>query len=311
MNFIGKMFFGCAALLGLCIISCSENEQSDNSVANVTPVKAAREIVFGIYTADKASTTVAEFAPVIEWLETELKERTGEAVRIRMRVSNQYLEGIGDLAEGRAHFSRLGPASYILAVDENPGLEILAMESEEGDRNFKGVFAIHSDSELKSLQDLKGKSFAFGDPLSTIGRYLSQEQLLKAGIKGGDLAKYSFLGRHDTVGMAVAAGDYDAGALKISSYEKLVKAGQPLKKLADFDNITKPWVYHPDLDPAIALALREAMLEIKAEDAVKIGVDGFLEANPDFYLPIRDAMEISKNFDESSNDSISSAETKP
>ena len=48
------------------------------------------------------------------------------------------------------------------------------------------------------------KSFAFGNELSTIGRYLAQQYLMQHGIHEKDLSHYKYLGRHDRVGTAVA-----------------------------------------------------------------------------------------------------------
>jgi len=188
MNFFKNIQNGSICLFGLLIVGCSQTEESYDSVSDAK--SEHRELVFAIYTADKASSTVKEFAPVIDWLEEEMSERLGEKVKVRMQVSDQYLEAIGDITEGRADFSRLGPASYVLAVQDDPGLGLLAMEAKDGERTFKGIFAIHKDSEIKSLKELKGRSFAFGDPLSTIGRYLCQAELLKMGIKDKDLSKF-------------------------------------------------------------------------------------------------------------------------
>ncbi len=278
----------------LLISGCIETEE--NEISEAKAATEVRSLVFAIYTADKASSTVKEFAPVIAWLEEDISKRLGETIKIRMQVSDQYLKAIGDLVEGRADFSRLGPASYIKAFEDNPELDLLAMESKNGERFLKGIFAVHKDSQIDSLKEVKGRSFAFGDPLSTIGRYLCQAELLKVGISDKDLSYYEFLGRHDTVGMAVAAKDFDVGALKSSSFRKLMESGEPLRKLADFDSVTKPWVSHPDLDPEVRDALRAAMLEITDEDAEKIGLDGFLKAKDEYYEPIRRSMAESEGF---------------
>lgn len=168
-----------------------------------------------------------------------------------------------------------------------------------GERNFKGVIAIHADSDLQTLADLKGKRFAFGSPLSTIGRYLSQSYLMDAGIYAKDLASFEFLDRHDVVGMAVAAGEFDAGALKSSTFNKLVESGSPLRKLYEFDNVTKPWVVHPGLDPEVRAAMRKVMLEITPQDAARIGVDGFLPSGHEYYIETGEAMERANAFDPS------------
>ena len=210
-----------------------------------------------------------------------------------MRVSAEYEDGIEILTKGKVDFSRLGPASYITAKEENPDLELLAMESKKGSRIFNGIIAIRNDSGVKSLEDLKGTSFAFGDPLSTIGRYLSQSELLKAGLKGTDFSKFEYLGRHDTVGMAVVAGEYTAGALKESTFDDLVEDGSPLKALKKFNNVTKPWVARSSLDRETFDALRTSLLELVGSSISK---DGFLPASDADYDIVREAMKLSQSF---------------
>ncbi|MEC5126079.1 PhnD/SsuA/transferrin family substrate-binding protein [Verrucomicrobiales bacterium BCK34] len=279
-------------------VACSDsgtNGEQGKTAADVSS-EAATRVVFGVYTADKASDVVKEFAPAISWLEKTVSESLGRPVDIQMKIANSYLAGISDIAIGEVHFSRLGPASYIHAMDENSDLEILAMESKKGKRSFKGLIVVHEDSEIQSIEELKGKSFAFGSPLSTIGRYLSQDILISKGIHSADLSQHAFLGRHDSVGMAVAAKAFDAGALKSSSFDALIEEGYPLRTLVAFDNVTKPWIAHPDLDPEVAEALKRAMLEITPEQADEIGIDGFVESGPQYYEETGAAMIRSKQF---------------
>ncbi|MDF1741913.1 MAG: PhnD/SsuA/transferrin family substrate-binding protein [Verrucomicrobiales bacterium] len=280
------------------LIACSDSETrgEQSKTAADASLEAPTRVVFGVYTADKASDVVKEFAPAIGWLERTVSESLGRPVDIQMKIANSYLAGISDIAVGEVHFSRLGPASYIHAMDENSDLEILAMESKNGERSFKGLIVVHRDSEIQSIEELRGKSFAFGSPLSTIGRYLSQDILISNGIYSSDLSQHAFLGRHDSVGMAVAAKAFDAGALKSSSFKALVEEGYPLKTLVAFDNVTKPWIAHPSLDSEVAAAIKRAMLEITPEQALEIGIDGFVESGPQFYEETGAAMIRSEQF---------------
>ena len=289
------------ALLAVFSFGCSDSAESASAGASLPDPGASDSatIVFGIYTADKASCVVKEFAPAVEWLESSVSASLGKPVTIRMKIANDYGTGISDITSGKAHISRVGAASYVHAVAENPNIDILAMESKGGARTFKGMIAVHKDSDIQTVADLRGRSLAFGSPLSTIGRYLSQDLLLVEGISAKDLSHYAFLNRHDTVGMAVAAKDFDAGALKSGSFKTLVAAGQPLRKLVDFDAVTKPWIAHESLRPDIRQALVEAMLNISPEDAELIGIDGFLESGPEYYEETRIAMERAENFDPS------------
>ncbi len=254
-------------------------------------------LTFGAYTADKPTATVLKYKPFLDFLAQRMSERLQEPVSIRMKVARTYADGIEQLATGVADFSRFGPASYVAVKGQNPGIQIVTMESKKGQKRFKGVIVVHQDSSYQSLSDLEGQSFAFGDALSTIGRYLAQAHLLEAGISSDNLSDFEFLGRHDLVGEAVGSGRFQAGALKESTFKKLVKKGVPIRVLFEFENVTKPWLAHPDIAPHVLDAMRQVMLASENEDIVrKIAKNGFLEGADADYDFVRDAMEKSLNF---------------
>ncbi len=217
-------------------------------------------LVFGIYAADKPTATLKKIRPRLQALERALAARG--PVALRVRIAPTYEKGLDDLLQGKVDFARLGPASYLEAKRRDPGIRILALESHDGRKRFNGVIAVRQDSGIRTVADLKGRSFAFGNRRSTIGRYLAQAYLLGHGIRADDLAAYDYLGRHDKVGWAVATGRFDAGALKEPTFRKLVQAGAPLQVLATFPNVTKPWVAASRLDEATFQRLRAAMLAL-------------------------------------------------
>ncbi|MFV1441595.1 PhnD/SsuA/transferrin family substrate-binding protein [Phaeobacter sp. JH20_36] len=268
-------------------------------MALLAPMTARAEITltFGTYAADKPTVTVKKYRPFLTFLSNRLGEVLGEKVVIRMTVAKEYQEGIDQLANGEVDFARFGPASYVHVMKQNPDIRIVAMESKKGRKRFKGVIVVHRDSTITQLSDLAGLSFAFGDELSTIGRYLAQSQLLEAGIDSGDLHTYEYLGRHDLVGEAVGAGKFTAGALKESTYKKLIAKGVPIRILASFDNVTKPWLASSTLSEEVLLAMREIMLSSENEEIVRrVSKNGFLQGADSDYDLIRDAMEQSQAF---------------
>ena len=166
---------------------------------------------FGVYSSNKPSAMVRTFKPSLNALENIMADKLGRDVDIRMQIAKDYDQGLNDLVSGKVDFSRFGPASYIEAKRSNDDIEILAMESKNSQKVFYGIIAVHENSDIKSVEDLRGRSFAFGDESSTIGRYLSQLYLENNDIRAEDLKSYKYLGRHDLVGTAVGAGDFDAG----------------------------------------------------------------------------------------------------
>jgi len=246
---------------------------------------------FGVYTSDKPSAVVKQFRSILNAIESGMSQRLGEQVKIKMQVASTYEIGIQDIVTGTVDFSRFGPASYITATRRNPKLTILAMESKKGEKRFNGVICVAKNSPIQTIKNLKGRSFAFGNKLSTIGRYLSQLYLFEHGIKASDLSSYEYLGRHDRVGTAVAIGKFDAGALKESTFKKLINKGKPLRALVTFPNVTKPWIARSGLNKKISHALKETLLSIKDPKVLKfLKKDGFLPGSDTDYHIIRKAM---------------------
>lgn len=263
------------------------------------PIQALADITltFGTYAADKPTETVRKYRPFLSFLADRMSERLGERVTIKMQIAKEYEEGIRQLAEGEVDFARFGPASYVMAKAANPDIRIIAMESKKGEKRFKGVIVVHRDSPVQTLSELSGLTFAFGDELSTIGRYLAQSHLLEAGISSEDLHSFAYLGRHDLVGEAVGAGKFVAGALKESTYKKLLAKGVPIRVLMSFDNVTKPWLASSDLDEEVLAAMRDVMLSSQNEEIVRrVAKNGFLAGEDTDYDLIRNAMEQSRSF---------------
>jgi len=212
-----------------------------------------------------------------------------------MEIFRTYEEGIDAIAKGSVDFVRFGPASYITAQNRNQNIELLAMEVDE-DRGkwFDGVIVVRKDSKIQTLSDLHGCKFAFGDKNSTIGRYLVQDILAKAGIYAHHLKKYAYLGSHDAVAEAVIEGKFDAGAVKESTYERYKK---DLRKIAIFSNVTKPWIARAGLSRTVCASLQRVLLNIQDPNSLKpIKVGGFAEPDDEAYDYVRDRMEWSKAF---------------
>jgi len=252
-------------------------------------------LTFGIYQSDKATEMYRKFTPIIEVIQNDVERRLGRTTDIQMQIFKTYEDGIEGLATGKVDFVRFGPAPYILAKRKNAALELLAMELEDGKKQFNGCIVVPRESKIREIADLRGKSFAFGDRNSTIGRFLVQEHLLTAGIHASDLSRYEYLERHDKVAAAVLAGDFDAGSVKESNLEE--SKGQ-LRAVKTFQNVTKPWVARAALDPNVAGALRSALLELKDAGALKtLKVSGFAIASDAEYRPVQASMLAAEAFE--------------
>ena len=255
----------------------------------------AETITFGVYTSDKPTAMYRKFMPILDYLEDRLG-RDGLNVSIKIKIYPSYSTALDAIVNAEVDFARFGPASYILAKERNRDIRLLAMEHKKNQKRFYGIFIVPESSAITSLAEIKGKSFAFGDKNSTIGRYLSQAQLVKAGVHATDLAGYAYLGRHDKVALAVAAGNYDAGVVKENTYQKYA-ASKGLREIARFPNVTKPWVVRAGFDEKLFGIMQQALWDLTDKKILEnLKQDGFLPAEDNDYAFVRNGMQRSKDF---------------
>jgi len=203
---------------------------------------AETKVIFGAYSSDKPSAMIAQVHPALAAISKKIAEMYGEKVTFRMQIVRGYKKGVDHLIAKKFDIMRLGPASYVMAKKRAPEIFILAMENKKGRKTFNGVIAVHKDSTLSELSQLRDRTFAFGSKRSTLGRFFAQLTLTKAGVLAKDLRKFKYLGRHDKVGRAVGAKLFEAGALEGTTFAKLVSKGVPIRALVEFSNATRPWI---------------------------------------------------------------------
>ena len=251
---------------------------------------------FGVYPSDRATIMYRKFTPVLDALSAPLKTQLKREVDIHLTIFKDYASGIEALANGDVDFVRVGPSSYILAEELNPDITLLAMELRKGLKRFNGLIIAKKESGIHTVKDLQGKTFAFGDSNSTIGRYLAQSLMVNDGISVDSLESFDYMHRHDHVAKAVITGTHDAGALKASTYKKLCDPDK-IKIVVAFENVTKPWVARAGLPQNIRDAITASLLELEDSKIIdELGCSGFTKATPKDYDLVRKAMKNSESF---------------
>lgn len=263
-------------------------------LASAAIAAETRVLRFATYATERPSEELRKMEPFQKEVEAGLQAR-GIAARVEVRIFPTYDEGLNALLSGIIDFARLGPVSYVTAKQKKPGLILLASEGHEGRKQFSGVIIVGANSPIRTLADLRGKRFAFGDPNSTTGRYLSQAELVKAGIAARDFSAHDYLGRHDKVVFAVASGGYDAGATNERTFKKYAEE-KGLRMLSQFPSPTQAWVARKEVDPATIKALRATLLEMKGAGLEYIDRNGFLPATDSDYDALRKVMKTAQAF---------------
>lgn len=219
-------------------------------------------------------------APLAEYLSKAIDR----PVEIRVQKSYQaHIEFVGhDLAD----IAYMGPASFVQMRAQYGHKPLLAKLDLNGKPYYRGVIITRRDSPLKSLADLAGKSFAFGDPNSTMSHVVPKAMLIKAGISLDKLARHDYLSSHHDVALAVLGGYFDAGAIKEEVFA--VYQARGLKALAHTPPIPSHlFVARADLPAELITRLRAALLAIN-ENPAKKEIIGALEGSATGLLPVKD-----------------------
>ena len=201
-----------------------------------------------------------KFAPLGKYLE----QRTG--MQVQFIPVSDYAAVVQSLATGRLDMAWLGGFTFVQASKRTNGAAIPIVQREE-DTRFTSKF-VTSNPQIKSLADLKGKTFAFGSPASTSGHLMPRYFLLQAGVDPErDFKNVAFSGAHDATAAFVQSGKVDAGVLNASVYDKLVE-----QKKIDPDKVrvfavTPPyydynWTVRGGMDPALVKKLADAFLKL-------------------------------------------------
>lgn len=160
-----------------------------------------------------------------------LSKVTGLSYKIE--VGTSYAVSIEAMGAGKAHAGFLATFAAILAREKygiEPALASTRAYTSGGENDpdralagqqttfYKGQFITRKGSGIKTIADLKGKTFCGVDAASTSGWIIPSINLRANGIDPQkDLKAVTFAGSHDNVVIAVYKGDCDAGATYVDA----------------------------------------------------------------------------------------------
>ncbi len=211
------------------------------------------------------------WTPVYKVLEQKL------GMKIEPFVATDYSGVIEAMRAGHLDVAWYGPFSYVLAAQESGAEAVVLPISEKKGKVYQSYFITRTDTGINKLEDLKGRTFSFGDPASTSGHLIPRYILKKAGIDPEkDFKSVTFSGGHDATGMAVANGKVDAGAIYDAAFDRLVEKKMidpaKVKIILRSDPIPEsPWAVRKDLPADVKERFVQAMLSLSkdAPDALK------------------------------------------
>lgn len=204
----------------LClIVLLSACQTQDTTETKADEIKVLK---MGLIPADDAEEMLRSYEPVKEYLSEQL------GIPVEIQVTSDYTAAIEAMRSKHIDIAWFGPFSYIIASNVARAEAIVnGVRRSDGKSDYHSIIVARADSGIKTLEDLKGKSFAFVDPASTSGNLIPRKMLIENGINPDkDFSRSYYAGTHNSVEYAVANKKVDAGADSDNSYDRMVKAGE-------------------------------------------------------------------------------------
>jgi phosphonate transport system substrate-binding protein len=212
-----------------------------------------------------------------------------------------YAETNDLVKSGEATLALVCTNPYLQGQDDF-GMELLAAPQVNGETVYYSLLIAGTGVEAQSLEDLRGESFAFADPLSNSGRLAPLYALAQLGeTPDSFFARTIFTYAHDSSVRAVAGGIVSAAAVDSLVFDYM-SAAEPdvtsrVKVLAKWGPFgINPFVVNPRLDPGLKAELRGVLLGMHEDTEgrlilKRLGLDRFVVPGDSIYDSVR-AMRV-------------------
>jgi len=216
---------------------------------------AGKTIRFGVIPRFNPHVTYEYYQPLMDYLSGNT------SYRFELRLGRTYLETIEDLRKGTTDVAYLGGATFALARHRFGARALVKPRNAEGGTTYRCFIIVRKDSPVRTIQDLRGKSVAFGARRATTGSLIPSYMLFGSGVTPNHLKVVKNLHNHEEVAKAVLKGVYDAGAVKdvvAWQYE-----AQGLRIIAESEELPNaPIAAGPSLPKEAEAAMVKALLSI-------------------------------------------------
>jgi len=236
-----------------------------------------KELLFGSVAMDIPAVMHKRLKPLTQYLEKRLNRP------VSLKLSPNMGAAIKEVADKKVDLAYLTPVAYLKA-HQMGNAQLVAKTVTNGKASFQLMIVVKEDSPYKTVADLKGKRFAFGDKRALLQR----AAVVGTGINLEDFSGYEFIGHYDNIARAVMNGDFEAGILKDTM--ALQWKGKGLRILASSPDLP-PYniAARGDIDENTLAELKKAFLELDPKNPEHLDIIKTIDKKYDGFAPTSDA----------------------
>jgi len=258
--------------------------------------KGITRLNWGLTPFVSSSTVGDQYQPTLSLVAGRL------GLTITSQVGSNYADLEQRLLSGEIDVATMSPYAYVRAKAQNPDIHVFASHIAGGSETYGSYIVARDDSNIHTIDDTRGKRFAFVDERSSSGWLFPAARLLDADIHPVDDVDPRFLGSHKAVIEAVISGAADVGATydgALAEGRGSIPGSDSLRIVARTKRIPfDAYVVRAGFPPTAKDALQVALGSVSTRDAVGrealaplLGVNGFMSVSDSHYKIIR-AVEI-------------------
>ncbi|MGX7111310.1 phosphate/phosphite/phosphonate ABC transporter substrate-binding protein [Gemella cuniculi] len=259
--------------------------------------KEEKVIKMGFVPLKNSEKLVEDVKPIADYLSEKL------GVKVEAFTASSYIGVVEGIGSGSVDFGIIPPFSALLAQKQSSAKPLLTARGATGKPGYTAELYVRKDSEIKTLQDVKGKKVAFVDPSSSSGYIYPGAMLVEAGLNLDKDISYQFSGGHDKSLQLLLNKDVDVIGTFDGVPEKYSKdfpnAVTDTRKLATSDLIPGVMVtasskMDSELQEKLKQALRDIEKDPKMSELFKklFNITGFEDVDQNAYKKVEDTAKI-------------------
>ncbi len=153
-----------------------------------------------------------------------LSEVTGK--RVKWYGAESYAAQVEAMRSGRLHVAGISTGPTVFGVNLAGYVPFAIMGKSSGLTGYRLQLITQPDSDIKTVQDLKGRKIAHVTPSSNSGNQAPRALFSQMGVVPDTDYKVIYSGKHDNSIMGVVNGDYDAAPVASSVLDRMIEKGQ-------------------------------------------------------------------------------------
>ncbi len=271
----------CGLLVVLALAGCWHDEQG----------QPPAQVRIGVTPGESEEDLRRRYAPLLTHLNQSLD------TEFLLVVPRDYNDTLELFAAGELDLVNFGGVTFVNASAQH-GAKPLVMR--DIDLQFTTYFIARMEEVQATIEGFRGRSFAFGSPLSTSGHFMPRYFLEQRGVKPENVfGSVEHSGAHDRTVYWVRDGKVDLGAVNGQVFRAMLADGRLAPGQVRVVEETPPyadyvWAVREDLNEDFVIRLRDAFLALSPDNETgakilsNMGAGGFLPARETDFTQLRD-----------------------